>query len=266
VDVWTCLEYFSNLAYFSPAQRRNLLLPIYIIYFLGLSITLDIYFLFNNIENRFIPKNYGYAFTRITSLVNNSILIYDAYYITDTTGQYLSLGFCYFSAGLLILSPNIYYPIKSFSFSDYFLRAHTNRFAASIVDSYAFVSQLEFLDFDNFSIIIFSFFIASNFLLPLLVGYSLKILNSSWKNLKGSWSKKSYKEFKIDEITSSRSLFLLNIMLLAIADVPFLILRMYGYFVYQLPITSFIVKNVITILLAFIEIIQYFKKNKICCQ
>jgi len=204
-----------------------------------------------------IIKNIGHkadykikAILPFCSLTTASLLTYNAYFVTTTSelfGRNFSLAYSYGFIAFNTLAVSAYVKTDLFSLSDFYMRNLSSRFITSYLDSFALVTLLEGNPnavWDDFSKSVFSFFIISILFSTNYLWVST--LEQSDENMIFTFNEKLAKENRFS------TLFLGIIFI----DIPFIVLRVVGYFYYQKSVSSFIVKNLITIAIAFKEYLQ----------
>jgi len=209
----------------------------------------------------FIPSSLQFSIPGITanffrqafmlgcSLTTTGNLVYNAYYVTDTS-QFFGTNFTLaYSFGLIAfntLALQVYFRTEFFSFADFFMRVQISRVMASLLDSFSLISMLDDRPWDNFSKAVFSIFIIS-------IPYPILSIWLNYFDAPSVENKLVVKE-NVKEAKFSRIITIFCNM--SFVDIPFLIIRLIGFYTYSLMLSAFIVKNAISILVDIIEIFQ----------
>jgi len=183
------------------------------------------------------------------SLATTSFLIYNAYYVTDTSQLYgtnftysYSFGFIAFN----ILAMYIKFRTKFFSFADFFMRAQISRILTSLLDAYSLITMLDGIPWNNFTKAVFGIFIIS-------LIYSIVPI---WLN-QNTLSVEDNIVVKEENAIKAKAMSYLTISFnMIFVDIPFLIIRAIGYYTYSISLSSFIIKNALSILGDLVEIYQ----------
>jgi len=211
--------------------------------------------IFTHLRQFGLPKDFllKQAFNLFGSLTITSLLIYDAYYFTDTTEYYGTNFTLAYSYGFVIFSALSFAYIKTefFSISDFMMRIQFAKYTATILDAFSLAQMLSDRPWDNLSISVFSFFIIANSTVVLTWITFISQLRISMKY-----------EFDDRRAKSFRKNLLSQTMIYI--DIPFLVIRLVGYFNFGISVSSFAAKNVINILASCKEIytLNKFKKKQ----
>jgi len=183
------------------------------------------------------------------SLATTSFLIYNAYYVTDTSQLYgtnftysYSFGFIAFN----ILAMYIKFRTKFFSFADFFMRAQISRILTSLLDAYSLITMVDGIPLNSFTVIVFIIFIAS---LP----YSIVPIWLYQYNTQAN----EYDFIKEANARKAKYTRFLTILInMIFVDIPYLVIRAIGYYIYSISLSSFIIKNGLNILGDSVEIFK----------
>jgi hypothetical protein len=193
------------------------------------------------------------------SLTITSLLIFDAYYNTNKTEYYGTNFTLAYSYGFVIFSAASFAYIKTnfFSISDFMMRIQFAKYIASVLDAFSLAQMLEGRPWDSLSISVFSFFIIANGGMIIMIW--LPIAHELRKSMNYVFDDLHAKSFR-------HNLLMISITLV---DIPFLVIRLVGYFNFGIQVSSFVVKNVINILASCKEYyslddeVNEFKKNQL---
>jgi len=183
------------------------------------------------------------------SATTTSILIYNAYYVTDTSQLYgtdFTLGYSFGFIAFNMLAMYIQFRTVFFSYADFFMRAQVSRILTSLLDAYSLISMVNGIPLNIFTIVVFCIFITS---LPYAI-VPIWLTQFDAQSIEHNFV---VKEANI-KVKYTRFLTILSNMIFV--DIPYLVIRAIGYSIYSISLSSFIVKNGLSILGDLTEIFQ----------
>jgi len=126
------------------------------------------------------------------------------------------------------------------------MRAQISRILTSLLDAYSLITMLDGIPWNNFTKAVFGIFIIS-------LIYSIVPI---WLN-QNTLSVEDNIVVKEENAIKAKAMSYLTISFnMIFVDIPFLIIRAIGYYTYSISLSSFIIKNALSILGDLVEIYQ----------
>jgi len=183
------------------------------------------------------------------SVTTTGLLIYNANYITDTSQLYgtnFTLAYSFGFIAFNILAMYIQFRTDFFSYADFFMRAQISRILTSLLDAYSLITMVDGIPLNSFTVIVFIIFIAS---LP----YSIVPIWLYQYNTQAN----EYDFIKEANARKAKYTRFLTILInMIFVDIPYLVIRAIGYYIYSISLSSFIIKNGLNILGDSVEIFK----------